>query len=73
MTPEQAIDIVASHAVATAVEDICEDGWEDYDEIGEYDWEDVCATMRTRHPFPDPAKYDEAVKVLAARCDKDAT
>ena len=67
MNREQAIDIIARHARARWAQDFGEDGdWEAYPEIGEYDWNDVAATIQQEHAFPTPAEFDEAYALLSA-------
>ncbi len=71
MTPEQAIDIVARHAVAQWADGFGEDDdWESlYPEIGELDFNDVAAAVQAKHPFPSAAEFDEAYALLAARAE----
>lgn len=72
MTPEQAIEIVARHAIATAAERMGENGWESYDGLGEYDWERVSEKINELAPFPTAEEFGQATTVLEARVDPNA-
>lgn len=65
MTPEQAIVIVAQHAIADAAEDI---SWEDYPEIGENDWARVVDEVRSLADYP--ALYAQAHELLESRATR---
>ena len=54
MTPEQAIEIVATDIVA-GIRNEQEPQWEDYPDIGEYDWERIDA--RVHELLQTPPKY----------------
>ena len=69
MTPEDAIDIVAQHAIAAMVEDGDEDLWEDYPEVGEADWLAICDKMNELAPYPNPERYEAAYSLLEARAE----
>lgn len=58
MTTDEAIDIVARHVLACmAAEGV---DWEDYPEIGEYDWERVADRIDVIAPFPDAEQSERA-------------
>jgi hypothetical protein len=66
MSVEEAIDVVVQHARAAALEDAL--AWEDYPEIGEFDWDEIIG--RASSPYPEHEKFLEAYKLLAARATK---
>lgn len=59
----EAIEIVAQHAIAAAVSSGTVD-WEDYPELGEHDWERVLTRMEMNADYPDPDEFDAAYKLL---------
>lgn len=74
MTIDDACRYVARHVVYDLIDRYLDigDGWEDYPEIGEHDWNRVgahVAGMCLR--VMDDAKYAEAYALLAARAGSD--
>ena len=69
MTPEQAIRIIALHVITTGAEGACEDGWGNYPELGEGDWESVVQTVKEIARWPEAAEYRAAYAVLEARAN----
>ena len=69
MTPQEAIDIVATHVIATAAEGVSEDGWCNYPEIGEDDWNAVDKRVAELAPYPRDETYNEAYVLLQGRAD----
>ena len=61
---DQALITVAMHAAATAVRDL---KWEDYPDVGEYDWNAVRRLLKDLHPFPPAALFDAAYGYLETR------
>lgn len=72
MTGDEAIEIIARHAVARSVESLAEEGWDFYPEIGEHDWERIVAKAQELRPWPEAAEFKEAYKLLEARAETDA-
>ena len=69
MTPARALRVVAKEAIARGVEGVREDGWEDFPEIGEHDWEAVCDLMERLTPRPDHQEFADAYHLLEARAE----
>ncbi len=67
--PSDAISIVVAEIVATLVEDAC---WEDYPEIGEYDWYRIVEHIELNYRHPDATEYEQAYGVLTKRAGTDA-
>ena len=68
-TPARAIKAVARELVALAVERYARDGWEDFPEIGENDWDRVVEKAQKLAPWPRPTDFIEAYGVLEARAE----
>ena len=62
MTPEQAILHVAQQIAANAVREV---QWEEYPEIGEYDWDRIVTELDRL--VPESRFFDEAITVLERR------
>jgi hypothetical protein len=69
MTPEEAIDVVARHVIATAARGVAEDGWCNYPDIGEDDWNAVDQRVQVLAPPPADETYNEAYVLLQERAD----
>jgi hypothetical protein len=72
MTVDEAIDIVARRALAYAADDIADEAWDMYPEIGEFDWEAVAGRVRALAPHPPHETYLEAYAFLKARAEHTA-
>lgn len=70
MTPKQAIKIVAREAIARGAEQMRNDGWELFPELGENDWEAVCDQMREIAKWPHHDEFGEAYHLLEARAEQ---
>lgn len=70
MTLIEARTIIARRiAYAAIVSADVEDGWENYPDIGESDWEKVAFESGTLIVDPTEAEYEAAYALLAARSD----
>jgi hypothetical protein len=69
VTGEEAIRLVARHALIRMVENYLSDDWEMYADIGESDWEAVVETARALVVEPPRTLYDQAYEFLAARAE----
>ena len=61
---DQALITVAKHAAATAVRTL---EWDDYPDVGEYDWNAVRGLLEDLHPFPPAELFEAAHDYLEAR------
>jgi hypothetical protein len=68
------IPIIAEEAIGRYLEGAEFAEWEDFGDIGEYDWDRVLASIKRKAKEIRPAKeeFDAAYKWLADRSDKDA-
>lgn len=74
MTPFEAIEIVARDVIQDAVEfGSIDDKWEDYPDLGKWDWERVVHEARrmAKSSYSD-SQFDEAYALLSARVNEDA-
>ena len=62
MTPEQAILHVAQQIAANAVRQV---EWEDYPDIGAYDWDRIVAELQRL--VPESRHFNEAITILEQR------
>ena len=74
MSPDEAKKIIAQDAVARLIAYIPEDNlveWEDYEFIGESDWDETVGVMMEEFSpgEPSPADLEEAERVLTARTE----
>ena len=70
MTPEQAIDLMASVVIEHAMEQALEDGlWEAYPEVGEHDWTAIEEAVRRKLPRPAERYLADAIALLESRAD----
>lgn len=68
MTPEEAINVLARHMIATTVEFASEDAWGNlYPEIGERDFDLVVDTAMEMVKGIEPSEYREAYALLEKR------
>lgn len=69
-TVEIAVDIVARHVIARMT-DMYEQGeqWENYPEVGQFDWERVENRVGQLTQYPDENDYKAAYAFLVARAD----
>lgn len=70
MTPEQAIDLVALDVIAGGACDRVAEGWENYPDLGEHDWQRVAEAVERLAPDPDPTLLDEAYALLEGRAEE---
>jgi hypothetical protein len=63
---ETARRILAQRIIAQAAERAAED-WEEWPELGEYDWDAVVCTIAEMAPWPDPKDVKVAYEMLAER------
>lgn len=66
MSVDEAIAIIAQHLLAEGAGDAVHD-WENYPEIGEFDWDAVITKAADLAPFPDAGEYQDAYNLLTAR------
>lgn len=69
MNAEEAIRIVARHALVRSIEQHLDDDWDMYPDIGESDWDRVCSAARAMVVEPTDTTYGKAYKFLADRAD----
>lgn len=71
MTPDEAIEIVASAVLANAAIDVGRDEWESYPSIGEADWAQVITRLEELVDGPSTKDFQAAYDLLAARANHD--
>lgn len=69
MTGDEAIEVVARHALACAAEDMADEWGHWGAEVGENDWEQVCDKALELCPFPADSQYKEAYALLSGRAE----
>jgi hypothetical protein len=69
VTPDEAIETVARHVIAVAAREVAEDGWCNYPDIGEADWNAVDQRVTELASFPADETYNEAYVLLQERAD----
>lgn len=67
MNEKLAYSVIIQHIMAAAAERV---EWEDYPEIGEYDWDDIGAKLDSQFFFPNAELYKEAYDFLTNRAEK---
>lgn len=74
MSGQVPIEIVAEEAIGRFLEEAAFAEWEDFAEVGEYDWDRVLEVIKrkAKEIRPKPEVFQEAYEWLAARADKDA-
>lgn len=71
MSLTEARVIVAKQMIARAVRKFMERGWEDFPELGEYDWDEVVLVSDHLSDFPSYDDYTEAYRLLSERARND--
>lgn len=64
-----AIWMIALQIIAHAAENAIEDAWEDWPEVGVFDWDVVASAVADLAPHPEPSAVKAAYEFLAKRAD----
>jgi len=64
VTVDEAYGVIVKHALYESVKRV---GWEDYPEIGEYDWERIAYMIAVLKPVVDWEQFEEALSLLIER------
>ena len=68
MTNDEALEIVAQAALRYVAEDLG-DKWDEFPEVGEYDWDRICARACQLAPDPGLEEFRTAYSVLSDVAD----
>jgi hypothetical protein len=73
MSGQVPIEIVAEEAIGRFLEDAAFAEWEDFAEVGEYDWDRVLEVIKrkAKEIRPKPEIFQEAYEWLASRAEKE--
>lgn len=66
---EEAINVIARVILGKAVADARDDGWQDYPELGEYDWDRVVERAKEIAADPSFDEFEAAYDFLTNRGD----